>query len=81
MKPALAALITACVLLALGCVGEPQPLPAAECAPECVPITSTPRPGLESACYDGCNWCTCTTAGVRDCTIRGCDDAGPADGG
>ncbi|HBQ14729.1 MAG: hypothetical protein RLP09_08865 [Sandaracinaceae bacterium] len=81
MKPALAALITACVLLALGCAGEPQPLPAAECAPECVPFDPPPPPGYESACYDGCNSCICTTAGLRRCTIRLCDDAGPADGG
>lgn len=28
-------------------------------------------------CYDGCNWCLCTTAGeLGTCTARACVDAG-----
>lgn len=52
---------------------------AAMCAPGCEPtleshLTSGPA---WAACFDGCNWCSCSTEGPVDCTARHCSpDAG-----
>ena len=55
--------------------GGPQPLPAGACAPACVEGGPPAPPGSQSpsTCYDGCNWCYCTTAGPINCTARVCD--------
>ncbi|MCA9532307.1 MAG: hypothetical protein KC593_01460 [Myxococcales bacterium] len=52
-----------------------RPLPAAECAPACVPATG---PGISgpSICFDGCNYCQCTASGPRNCTAAYCPDGG-----
>ncbi|MBX3269812.1 MAG: hypothetical protein KF729_06105 [Sandaracinaceae bacterium] len=57
-------------------------LPAQMCAPACSGGGPSAPPGYpaDSTCYDGCNWCVCTTAGPVGCTARACSDAG-VDGG
>jgi len=59
---------------------EPRALPATACAPACEPGGPPAPPGYDgdSVCYDGCNWCWCTTAGPVSCTAQEyVGDAGP----
>src|SRR5262245_18817583 len=44
----------------------------------CTVPTSVPAGVSMDSCYDGCNWCTCNSAGaLESCTARACGDAGP----
>ncbi len=67
------------------CRGAADPssvmIPAENCAPACTPSEYPTGGGTESTCYNGCNWCECTCAGVGVCTARACLDASMPDAG
>lgn len=70
----------------MGADAGPYRLLADMCAPRCTADPAFPYVGPEEQryiCYDGCNWCTCTTEGPMSCTARACvgDAATDADGG
>ena len=55
--------------------GPPTLLPGSMCAPACTAMGPPFADQTEFTCYDGCNWCDCSTEGPIHCTARACLDA------